>query len=168
MSALKERASPRNEYKAPIIYATPDKEKYVRARLRNSSVAGMYFESERGVTPGMDICIKMVNHSPESCGPEAYKAYLANVRWCQEIINSDRFHYGIGTQYLIKSLVDHRVTRCGKEASCTLCDIRIPFGQIHESDPCVYLCTDCFKHLQSIPDGFLKECVTDFMIGNVL
>jgi len=168
MNAHKKRASSRNVYEAPIIYATPNKNDYDGARMHNSSIAGMYFESDRDLKPGVDICIKMVNYLPDSYGPEAYRAYLANVRWCKKIVNSDTSYYGIGAQYLIKSLVDHNITTWGKETSCALCDNNIPLGQIHETDHCVYLCPDCFKYLQAIPEGFLKESVTNFIIGNVL
>jgi len=61
MSTLIKRSYSRNSYEVPIMYANYDTENYYNAKMYNSGLGGMYFESERALQPGSDICIKISN-----------------------------------------------------------------------------------------------------------
>ncbi len=163
MAASAKRASPRNNYEAPILHANFNTEDYYSAKMYNCSMTGMYFESGNCPQPNSNICIKMVNYLPDTDGPEAYRFYRAKVRWCKEIGEGKIFRYGIGVQYIVKS---HDV--CGPTYTCSLCGENIPYGKIHEIDDFVYLCSDCFKHYENLPEEKIKESIERFMIGNVL
>jgi hypothetical protein len=145
------------------MYANYTREKYYRAQMYNSSVTGMYFESDDALGRGEGICIKMVNYAPETDGPEAYRFYQAKVKWCKNIAKADASYYGVGVQYVAKG---HTV--CESGYSCSLCGENHPDGEIHETEDSVYLCSACFKHLEALSDGRIKKSIDDFLIGNVI
>ena len=80
MTVLLKRVYSRDPYEAPIMYTNYDTENYYHAKMYNTSLNGMYFESERALQPESDICIKMVTHSSEEPGLEACKACRARVK----------------------------------------------------------------------------------------
>ena len=84
MTTLLKRFYSRNPYDAPIMYTDYDTENYYLAKMHNSCLGGVYFESERALQPESDICIKMVTHPSEEPGPEACKACRARVKWCEK------------------------------------------------------------------------------------
>jgi hypothetical protein len=150
------------------MYANYNTEKYYRAQMYNSSVAGMYFESDNALDPGSGICIKMVSYVPDADVSEAYKFYQAKVRWCKNIAKTDASRYGVGVQYVAKSHTVCGENVCESSYSCSLCGEEHPYGQIHETEDCVYLCSHCFEQLEVLPDGRIKKSIEDFLIGNVI
>lgn len=163
MAAHIKRAYLRNYYEALIMHANFNLENYCDAKTYNSSVAGMYFESNYILHQNSDICIKTGNYLPDTDGPEAYRFYRAKVRWCKDMAKGDAHLYGIGVQYLVKS---HIVG--GPSYSCGLCGENIPYGKIHIIDDFVYLCSGCFKQFEGLSDKMIKKSIEDFIIGNVL
>lgn len=163
MTAYKKRAHSRGNYEAPIRYADFNTKNYFEAKMYNWSMDGMYFESPRCPPAKSDICIQMVGYMPDSEGPEAYRFYRAKVRWCKQIVNVGGPPCGVGVQHIVRS---HIVS--GPTYTCSLCGENIPYGEIHETDDFVYLCSACFNHLKVLPDGKVKECIKNFMIGNVI
>ncbi len=108
MKALKKRACPRNYNESMILLQTKDDYSgylqdscyYTYAKMYNSSKDGIYLEADFALQPGSDICIKIVNSTPDDIySPEAYKAYKGKVKWCQETQDSESSAYGIGVQY---------------------------------------------------------------------
>jgi len=168
MAAFTKRVYSRNTYEAPIMYANYDTENYSHAEMYNSSTAGMYFESDSAIKPETDICIKMVNYRPDTSGPEAYKAYRAKVRWCKKMDKEDTSRYGIGIQYLVKSHTVYGGNVHGSTYSCDLCGENKPTEEIHETDDFVRLCINCFKYIEALPEGKIKESIKEFLIGNVI
>ena len=168
MVAFTKRAYSRNAYEAPIMYADYDTENYYHAKMYNSSLGGMYFEADHAIKPKSDICIKMINYRPDTSGPEAYKAYWAKVRWCKKIDKEETSRYGIGIQYLVKSHTVYGGSVHGSTYACDLCGEQVPSGEIHETDDFVWLCIDCFKYIEALPEGKIKESIKDFLAGNVI
>jgi hypothetical protein len=168
MSALIKRAYSRKGYEAPIMYANYDTENYYHAKMYNSSIGGMYFESDHAIKQKSDICIKMVNYTPDTPGPEAYKAYRAKVKWCRKIDKSETSFYGIGIQYLAKSHTVYGGNVHGLSCSCDLCGKKVPSGEIIENEDFVCLCINCFNYLEELPEGKIKESIKEFLIGNVI
>ena len=168
MSAFTKRAYSRDAYEAPIMYANYDTENYYQAKMYNSSAGGMYFESDHSIKPKSDICIKMINYRADKSGPEAYKAYRAKVRWCKKIDKGDNSRYGIGIQYLVKSHTVYGGNVHGSTSSCDLCGERMRSGEIHETDDFICLCINCFKYLDELPEGKIKESIKEFLTGNVI
>ena len=168
MAPFTKRAYSRDAYEAPIMYANYDTENYYHAKMYNSSAGGMYFESDHSIKPKSDICIKMINYRADISGPEAYKAYRAKVRWCKKIDKGDNSRYGIGIQYLVKSHTVYGGNVHGSTCSCDLCGERMRSGEIHETDDFICLCINCFKYLDELPEGKIKESIKEFLTGNVI
>ncbi|MBW2429776.1 MAG: PilZ domain-containing protein [Deltaproteobacteria bacterium] len=162
------RVYSRSAHEAPILYTTYDTENYYHARMFNSSLGGLYFESERALQPESDICIKMVTHPSEEPGPETFKACRARVKWCQKRNKSGIFCYGVGIQYLAKSPTVYGEKAHGLGCSCDLCGEKVPSGEILENEDFIYLCRSCFNYLAGLPEGNIKESIKEFLIGNVL
>ncbi len=98
MTIFINRNNSRSYFESSIMYSGDLGGKYNSAKIRNFCVNGICFETDCALKPGYDICIKMINHSPDlDYSPEAYKVYRATVKWCREIEESSR--YGIGVQF---------------------------------------------------------------------
>ena len=168
MASQIKRAFPRKYHNTPILFNDFGSDDYMRSKMYNFSKGGMYFRSNTILRPDLNIRIVMINYTPGSYGPEAYKGYMAKIRWCRESPDStDEEKFGIGVQFLEKS---H--TEFGKEASiasymCDLCGNITTLECIHRTDELDYLCGDCHKHLKSFPEGRIKESIKRFMAGNV-
>jgi len=163
MSAYVKRAGNRSVYEAPIMWADFNTENYYPAKTFNSSEGGMYFESDYAPKTKINIRIKTLNYLPNTNGPEAYKFYEAKVKWCRDLPTTDASRYGVGVQYLVKSQNIE-----GTDYPCSLCGEIIPYGKIHSVEEFVYLCSHCFNHYKSLPDGMIKKSIKDFLIGNVI
>lgn len=89
----------RSYFESNLMYSGDIGGEYSTAKMQNFCTNGIYFESDSALKPGYDICIKMVNNSPDlDYSPEAYKIYRATVKWCREIEETSR--YGIGVQFI--------------------------------------------------------------------
>ena len=163
MSRYLKRVGERSGYEASIMWADFNTENYHHAKTCNCSHGGMCFETDYAPKLTTNIRIKTLNYLPNTNGPEAYKFYEAKVKWYRDLPTIDKPHYGVGVQYLIKS---HKVE--GPNYPCSLCGDNISYGKIHCIEEFVYLCSPCFKHYQSLPDGMIKKSVMDFLIGNVI
>ena len=168
MSALIKRAYSRDAYAAPIMYANYDTDNYYHAEMYNSGLGGMYFESEKAIQPGSEICIKMVNYKPDKSGPESFKAYRARVKWCKKTRKKGISCYGIGIQYLAKSHSVYGGKVHGLTCSCDLCGEKMPCEEIFVNGDLVCLCINCFNYLKDLPEGKIKERIKEFLIGNVI
>ena len=91
MALLKERrVHERYDHEADIIYAEIGKNDYSNAKLRNSSIGGMYFNADYRLDPGMGVCIKM----------NRFRAiFTATVVRCAEMDNEGRRRYGVGIRF---------------------------------------------------------------------
>ena len=168
MSTLKKRVYSRDAFEAPIMYANYGTENYYQAKMYNSSLGGVYFESEGALQPGLDIRIKMVTHSSEELGPETFKACRARVKWCEKRNKSGISCYGIGIQYLVKSHTVYGGNVDGFSCPCDLCGEKVASDEILEIEDLVCLCNRCFNYFEDLPDGKIKESIRDFLIGNVI
>lgn len=168
MPANTKRAYARCVCEVPIIYKEYDTGKYHHAKIYNSSTGGMYFESDHSVQPESDIYIKMINYAPDTSGPEVFKAYRARVKWCNKRSKTGTYCYGIGIQYLDKSHTVYGGNVHGSSCSCDLCGEKVPSEGILENEDLVCLCMDCFNYLEGFPEGWIKESIKKFLIGNVI
>ena len=164
----KRRSSRRHYYNAPIKYAQIGTNDYADSRMYNYSMKGLYFEHGLPLQTGMDVGIVMLNYTPGSYGPEAYKFYIARIRWCTEVGNGASLIFGTGVEFLSKSHEIHEYGKRPVRYTCDLCGKLINSVNLHQSKEYVNLCPDCFKHLNSIPNSALRETVERFLMGNVI
>ena len=163
MSGFLKRAGERSCHESPIIWADFNTENYYPGKTCNCSHGGMCFETDCAAKTETNIRIKTLNYSPNANGPEAYRIYEAKVKWCRDLPYEDKRRYGVGVQYLIKSQNIE-----GPDYPCSLCGDIISYGKINCVEEFVYLCSPCFKHYQSLPEGMPKKGIMDFLIGNVI
>jgi len=98
MGLLSKRNYARSYYQTGMMYSESKEGEYNPAVIMNSCAEGICFEADKALIPGFDICIKLINYSPDSeYSPEAYKLFVGRVKWCKEIEDTSRF--GIGVQF---------------------------------------------------------------------
>ena len=116
------RAFPRTQYEAPIKYLNVNPDYIYMTRMYSFSDGGLYFESFQSLMPDLQIYIIMTNYAPESDGPEAYQSYLANIRWCHKLPQTDTPRYGVGVEFLEKSHTLFGVEDNESRTACDLCE----------------------------------------------
>ena len=98
METTLKRNYPRRYIEVPILYSDNDGERH--AKMYNTCVDGMYFETLLPLKPGDNIRIKIENPSPDLYySPEAFTVKTAKVRWCSRIPDHDIYGYGVGVKY---------------------------------------------------------------------
>lgn len=93
------RIYPRNTAKSTIYYEHQNTTANYYANMINYGRGGMYFESPFPLKPGTDISIRVDNNFPCLTGVKLPDEYTAEVKWCKEIFDADKFCFGIGVQY---------------------------------------------------------------------
>jgi len=93
------RESVRYDHIASIVYAYHNSDKFYDAKMCNFCHSGMCFETISAIEPGSDIYIMMEDFAPDAIEAEIYDGYLAEVRWCQPITETDSIRYKIGVKY---------------------------------------------------------------------
>jgi hypothetical protein len=104
LQALPEkRFSERCRYTIPIEYAYFSKGPYFQSFTFNNCSEGMNFRSAFFLQPGSTILIRIKNFHPD--GPcrgdcRGLKSLaLAEVRWCEEIVDADSAYFDVGVKY---------------------------------------------------------------------
>ena len=155
MTALAQRAFYRAPYEASITYALYSTEEYFDAKMYNNGEGGMYFESENTIPSGSDILIRITDDTSGTHPPEACDGYRGEVMWCRKIFKENGAScYGVGVRFM--------VNRCDK------CGEKFPYSQIHQTENFLFLCTDCRCHMDTLPEGKIRECLESYLMGNVL
>lgn len=157
------RDGSRESCEIPIIWTDYHSGNYHSATVCNKSDGGLYFKTQFNTRSKSDIFIKPIHYEPETNGPEEYKFFEAKVKWLKELPSMDGLHFGIGVQFLAKS---HKVYE--PTYQCSMCDITISYGDIHEIDDFVYLCPYCLDQYNRMPNGIIKNNLKSFMLGNVI
>ena len=154
MDVVCKRAFDRIDCRARIKYALFSTDNYVNAVMHNNGDGGMYFESNDSISAGSDIYIKVIDYNPEAHAPEAKNGYRAEVMWCRKIYRDGVSVYGIGVRFMVNV--------------CDKCGEKVAYSDIHKTDNLIFLCDHCFSRHQMMRDGTLKQCVEDYLLGNVL
>jgi hypothetical protein len=93
------REHERFDLNASMVYAFHDSDLFYQARMCNYCKGGMCFRCDHAIEPGADIYIMMENFAPDDVGAEFYDGYLAEVRWCRELIQEDASDFMVGVKY---------------------------------------------------------------------
>ena len=89
----------RYDLNASMVYAYHDSNLFYQARMCNYCKGGMCFMSDNAIAPGADIYIMMETFPPDTVGTDFYDGYLAEVRWCQKMLQDNSEEYKIGVKY---------------------------------------------------------------------
>lgn len=168
MNQLDRRTFPRIRHEAKIMYAPADSDAYRESRMYDFSQGGMYFEGMEALPPFSDVQIRMKEYTPGGYGPEAFRWYLANIRWRRELNGNGAFRYGFGVRFVKKSHAAMGMDAPMGAQPCDLCGELGPPPQIRIHSDSTTFCGSCDKHLGALPDGFLKDCIHRFVAGNVV
>ena len=168
MNTISQRHFSRNDCCLPIKYATLKDCKYSKSTLYNISKTGMYFESARKLKPKSNITIIMPKRSLPAAGSGWFHYYLGQIIWCRRIQGESGTCFGYGV----------RLSKCGQQEDgedaqeicqlCDMCNTAAPCDEIKIIDDHIYLCTACYTHFNSLPDGYFKNDVIRFLKGNVV
>lgn len=158
------RACLRDDCERPVMYADCDTICYYDGKIYNRSIGGMYFESARAPRLASDIFIKPKALLVESFGERGAKTFRARVVWYRQIDVMDAPCFGVGVEYMVNS----HVNALEATYACDLCGDRIPFHDVRRMEGEVYSCRNCFRELSELPRGKVIDCLSDFLMGNVL
>ncbi len=93
----------RRDYTAPIVFSYFNKNDYFDAQTLNHGTEGMCFKSSCRLRSGATLYIRVKKFHPH--GPctgvcqGLRSATLAEVKWCEEILDSGTFSYKVGVKY---------------------------------------------------------------------
>ena len=97
------RSSERCRYHVPIEYAYFNREHYFKSYTYNNCPEGMNFRSDFFLRPGSTILIRIKEFHPNGPCKGDCKGLrsltLAEVKWCNEVIDSNNSYYDVGVKY---------------------------------------------------------------------
>jgi hypothetical protein len=154
------RTHSRYHVETPILFAKQNTDSLLPANMLNISDGGMCFESRYEVNPHSDVCIWLEKKLRVKLkGIQIYNFYRSRVLWCREINKGTAL--GIGVQHVNKT----RVAQV-PEFICSVCEKKIPLGEVHFVKDFVYLCPICYEEMQSYSKNSQDEMLR-FLEGNV-
>lgn len=159
------RAYPRVAYQTDIQVSLPETGAYVDSRSYNFSLGGMYLETPQPLSRDATIQIQMKDYAPGAYGPEAYQCYVAGVRWRREFAGNGHPLFGIGVQFLERR---HGDLAAEDRVVCELCGDLTSSLKCRHTPEGARFCPDCYKHLETLPDGKIRGCIHRFLTGNVV
>jgi hypothetical protein len=163
-----QRAFVRNEVEAPLQFKIPEKEALAVTRLYNVCVGGVYFESHLPMMRDHETTIVIPDLLAGAPAPEALAGYRVRIRWCNELRKQRAIQYGIGAQFLEKTEELAEAVAIERHLGCELCGRTLKGGSICRINGTVCLCLPCYKHLEKIPGGSVRESILRFIDGNVI
>lgn len=153
MKPNRRRAFIRSGAQTSIMFAPFNTSNFHHGVMKNNSVGGMYFESDRILSPGTDIYIKILDFQPDPYWPEYTSAYRAEVVWCRPMSNGNDPKYGIGVRFMVNS--------------CDQCGELIPYDEIHKVHDHMILCSECSLQLNLLT-GTMRNSMEQYLTGNVV
>ena len=150
MSIIPQRAFSRNNISGSVMYAKSDQNEFHKAKIVNCSAGGMFFVSDKELSPGDNLQIKLTEVSPDPYWPEISDQYFAEVRWCQKNGTNGNRSYSVGVRFI--------------RESCRQCGNKILNNYSNECG----LCKDCYSKIESVSDENIKNYISNYLLGNVL
>lgn len=158
------RMRTRDRCDAPVAFTHVNEHAYHHARMGNISPGGIYFTSDRHLTRGTQLYIRIKDVSAGFQLPYA-NAFVAQVRWQKPVSGPNL--YGAGLSFLSRGHVFQCDQRHKALCTCDLCGSALEEG-VHETPESIHLCPVCFQRYGSMGDTLLKSSLSRFMIGNVI
>ena len=163
--SLNRRRHDRENCKTIITYSEYRKTDYYEATMCDKSAGGVSFESNTDIQSGLPVCIIMPSTVVGAEAIDAYEAYVARVKWCQQ--NGRKHHYKMGAQFMFQGYM-HNAGEADKACgTCALCENKLS-GEVYQIDDSMNLCQSCFKYLGGVLEDRGRESVLRFISGNVI
>lgn len=138
------------------------------ATIINNSRIGIYLTGDTSINNG-DVLHVFVDPRQLSfwCSDD-FTLCDSIAKWCRPISTAESRRFGIGAQ-----LDSWRQSTDGTAIQkivykCDDCERDVPCNDIHKIEGPLYLCPECFAHMQKIPEGYNKTAVLRFLLGNIL
>lgn len=162
----KRRSCPRDSYQAPVLISDKLDGSYLNATMHNKSKNGMYLISNQPIGCDAGLYVNRL----DSLKQDIYRGFYGHVKWCKELKRSgdQDDHFGIGINFVIKSHHYFGGIAFMTEYSCDICGENVPFGNMIKTKEFVLQCPKCHDALECYPDGNLKSCITNYLMGNIL
>ncbi len=168
MTSIIPRSDTRTVHQAPIQCALLNSARFEPTRTYDYSADGLCYEVTSKLAPEAEVCILMDNYAPDRSGPEAYRSYVARIRWIHLLSINGRDRYAAGAQIVARS---HDILTSEEQLPkirCDLCGRIEPRHRIQSTGTGVDLCQKCMKHFSNIPSQKIRQCVERFLLGNVI
>jgi hypothetical protein len=168
MNPTDRRRWPRTTCEMPVMYCIGRKEQFYPATIHNSSIDGLYFVGNNAIEDG-NACRVLIEKNAEalSC-PSDLKLCSATVKRCTLLPTTPQPAFGIGVQLdgWCRSMESSEIQKIF--CRCDACEAEIISCDIRKMDGPLFLCPNCHRRLQEIPDGPLKESYLRCLLGNVI
>ncbi|MEJ2154169.1 MAG: hypothetical protein P8X96_02445 [Desulfobacteraceae bacterium] len=168
MTNIIPRAHVRKAHEAPIQYALLNSAQFESTRTYDYSADGLCYETTHKLEPETEVCILMENYAPNRSGPEAYRSYVARIRWIHLLSKNGKDRYAAGAQIIERS---HDILTSEAQLPqirCDLCGKTEPRHRIQTTGTGADLCQRCMKHFSNIPSTKIRQCVERFLLGNII
>lgn len=147
------RSIQRQSHQAKVNIFEPSTLKNTYGKLYNYSQCRLYVETETFIEPGTIVCITEDDILANYLFPSPAGYNTASVRWYQKL-QKEEAGYKIGLKLCM--------------TECDACESMIPVDQVITFPGTLNLCPGCADIAQSMPEGRLKACLTQFLTGNVI
>ncbi len=169
MSRQERRVSQRDINEASVFINDNPFGNFSSAVLHNSSRNGMYFETSYNIQDGKDVYVKFFNKAPRVNSGEVYRKYQAKVKWCKDISSDENKPcFGLGLHIISEEHIESTKSSVYYSTSCDKCGIAILSGEIYKTENLLTLCNKCCNQFKTLPNGELKSCIENYLLGNVL
>jgi hypothetical protein len=170
MSPSNRRTWPRSASETSIMYYLDRKEPLYSAIIRNSSIDGLYFVGDNALNDGAACHIVFEKSAAAVSCPPDFKLCYATVKWCSPVAESIEGlrQFGIGVQLdgWCRSLDSSEIQKIFYR--CDVCENEVISCDVCKIDGPLFLCSKCYRRLQEIPDGPLKESYLRCLLGNII
>lgn len=168
MAHIVPRSHPREDIQVPIQYALLNTDNFEPAYTFDYSPEGMSYETRQKLDPDTEVCIVMDNYAPGQNGPEAYRSYVARIRWIHPRSSNGSKRYVAGAKIMARSHIVLATEENLPSLSCDLCGDLKPIHRIDQTTAGAHLCCNCLKHFSNISSKKIRQCVERFLVGNVV
>lgn len=168
MTKQTRRSSPRDCRESPIFVANKSSGDYSSAVMYNSSCDGMYFETSCHIQDGQEVYVKVENKESKVSKEDICRQYLAKVKWCRNISTEEnKPYFGFGICFTPENKAAFEAFVTGFSINCDKCGIMVHASKACKSANSLNLCRHCHEQLTTYPEGELKSCIENYLMGNV-
>ncbi len=153
------RTYPRTIERTPIKVACDPNGAYAPSRMRDFSPAGLCWETDQAVRLQSPAFILAPSYQPGSFGLNAYRSYVAVVKWCRPAENAS-VPLRVGAQIISRS---HGRFEDLLQA-CDLCGTLYPQERLERQPAGFTVCRACVAHLDGLSEDVLA-CLQRFAAG---
>ena len=152
------------------MYGLGSSEQFYPGILYNSSIDGLYIVGSSAIDDGGGCQILIEKNLEALICPPDFKLCFATVKRCSPVAEAieglRKFGIGVQLDGWCRSLESSEIEKI--ICLCDACEEEVISCDIRKIDGPLFLCPNCHRRLQEIPDGPLKESYLRCLLGNVI